>query len=245
MKFRQEPRRAKADGAEETKRKTVERKYAARKKRRRHRRNRRAARKLRVEAKARSRAGELVVGTFNVRTLAFNGKNGIGHSEVILKVCQELGCDVIGLQETRRDGQSTFTAAGYTVFRSGADGSKYERKGTYSVGLAVRESIVAGVEKGGLVVECISARLMKVRIQLEGKSNGVSFVVGYAPTLGSLAREKDHFWNALDSVVTGVPSGDHLFVLMDANARTGKRQSGCADSKVLGAYGRDELNDNG
>ena len=134
------------------KRRTVQKKYAARKKRR-HRRNRRAARELRVEAKARSRAGELVVGTFNVRTLAFNGKNGIGHSEVILKVCQELGCDVIGLQETRRDGQSTFTAAGYTVFRSGADGSKYERKGTYSVGLAVRESIVAGVEKGGLVVE--------------------------------------------------------------------------------------------
>ena len=33
---------------------------------------------------------------------------------------------------------------------------------------------------------------------------------------------------------------------MDANARTGKRQSGCADSKVLvSAYGRDELNDNG
>ena len=29
------------------------------------------------------------------------------------------------------------------------------------------------------------------------------------------------------------------------NARTGKRQSGCADRKVLGAYGRDALNDNG
>ena len=56
------------------------------------------------------------MGTFNVRTLTFNGKNSIGHREVILMVCQELGCDDIGLQETRRDGQSTFTAAGYTVF---------------------------------------------------------------------------------------------------------------------------------
>ena len=61
---------------------------------------------------------------------------------------------------------------------------------------------MAGVEKGGLVVECVSARLVKVRIQLEGKSNGVSFVVGYAPTLGSLAREKDHFLNVLDNVGT-------------------------------------------
>ena len=133
----------------------------------------------------------------------------------------------------------------HTHTPTGLSSCKYEKKGTHGVGLAVRESIVARVEKGGLVVECISARLMKVRIQLEGKSNGVSFVVGYAPALGLLARETDHFRNALDSVVTGVPSGDHPFVLMDANARTGKRQSECADSKVLGKYGRDELNDNG
>ena len=32
---------------------------------------------------------------------------------------------------------------------------------------------------------------------------------------------------------------------MDANARTGLEGIGWADSKVLGAYGRDELNDNG
>lgn len=56
------------------------------------------------------------MGTFNNRTYGFNGKSGIGHYEVILKVCQELLCDVIGLKETRRDGHSTFTVAGYTVF---------------------------------------------------------------------------------------------------------------------------------
>ena len=78
------------------------------------------------------------MGMFNVRTLDFNGKNGIGHNEFILEVCQELGCDVIGLRETRSDGQSTLTAAGYTVFLSGADGSKHGRKGTHGVGLAAR-----------------------------------------------------------------------------------------------------------
>ena len=36
-----------------------------------------------------------------------------------------------------------------------------------------------------------------------------------------------------------------LFVLIDANARTGKRIEGCDDGRVLGAYGRDELNNNG
>ena len=36
-----------------------------------------------------------------------------------------------------------------------------------------------------------------------------------------------------------------MFVLVDANARTGKRMDGCGDGRVLGAYGRDELNNNG
>ena len=45
-----------------------------------------------------------------------------------------------------------------------------------------------------------------------------------------------------------VPEHEQLFVLMDANARTGRRGGGKLGSeeyKVLGAYGRDNLNDNG
>ena len=42
-------------------------------------------------------------------------------------------------------------------------------------------------------------------------------------------------------MVEGVPSTDHLLVLMDTNARTGMRGVGWTDSKVLGAYGREEL----
>ena len=212
---------------------------------RRRRRIRRVAHKIRKNARARSRAGELVVGTYNVRTLAFKGTNGIGHAEVIMNTCEDAGCDVIGLQEVRRNGQSAFTAAGYVVFCLGADGGKYEKKGNHGVGLAARESIVTGMDKGDVAVECISARLMKVRIQLKEKSNGVSFIVGYAPTLDKSTSEKDYSWNSLDEVVKEVPSRDHLLVLMDANARTGMRGIEWTDSKVLGAYGRDELDDNG
>ena len=45
-----------------------------------------------------------------------------------------------------------------------------------------------------------------------------------------------------------VPKHEQLFVLMDANARTGRRekgQVGSKDSKNLDAYGRDTLNDSG
>ena len=128
---------------------------------------------------------------------------------------------------------------------SGADEGKYEKKGNHGVGLAIRESIMAGMDKGDVAVECTSARLMKVRIQLKGKSNGVSFIVGYAPTLDKSTSEKDFIWNSLDEVVKEVPSRDHLLVLIDANARTGMRGIEWTDNKVLGANGRDELNNNG
>ena len=45
-----------------------------------------------------------------------------------------------------------------------------------------------------------------------------------------------------------VPKHKQLFELVDANARTGKREKrgvGSKDNKVLGAYGRDTLNENG
>ena len=45
-----------------------------------------------------------------------------------------------------------------------------------------------------------------------------------------------------------VPRHEQLFVLMDANSRTGRREKGRVgnkDNKILGACGRDTLNDNG
>ena len=44
-----------------------------------------------------------------------------------------------------------------------------------------------------------------------------------------------------------VPRHEQLFVLIDANARAGRRESGGVGSKndkIIGAYGRDDLNDN-
>ena len=80
------------------------------------------------------------MGTFNVRTLAFKGTNGMGHAEVIPKTCEDVGCDVIGLQEVSRDEQSDTMAAGYVMFCSGADEGKHEKKGDHGVGLADRVS---------------------------------------------------------------------------------------------------------
>ena len=66
-------------------------------------------------------------------------------------------------------------------------------------------------------------------------------MVAYAPTEEALEVQKAKYMAALDYTVAYV-----VFVLIGANARTGKRGEGGgeADSKVLGAYGRDMLNEN-
>ena len=67
------------------------------------------------------------MGTYNVRTLAFKGTNSIGHAEIILKTWEDAGCDVIGLQEARRNGQSAFAAVCFAQEQT-EEGTK--RRGT-------------------------------------------------------------------------------------------------------------------
>ena len=117
------------------------------------------------------------------------------------------------------------------------------KKGQVGVGLAVRTSITRAARPP----EFISDRLSKVSIELRGRAKVVTFVVAYAPTETQNANNKHAFWTSLDKVVEEVPKYEQLVVLMDTNARTGRREKGhvgSKDSKTLGAYGRDTLNDN-
>ena len=119
------------------------------------------------------------------------------------------------------------------------------RKGQHGVGLAINEEIVEKAGEDGITIECISARLLKARISIQ--SDFVTFVVAYAPTEKAPERQKAKYMAALNCTVASEPAREYVFVLTDANARTGKRSEGGgeADSKVLGAYGRDKLNKNG
>ena len=216
------------------------RRVFARKKRRGKRGERKSARKKHKAARARSRLEELTFGTFNVRTATANGVNGIGHITTLLRTCAAKGCDVIGLQGTKRDGTSKIAASGYRVIFSG----DCIRNGQHGVGLAIKEEIVKTAGEDGIAIECICARLLKARISI--KSNFVTFVVAYAPTEEAPGGQKAKYMEALNCTVASVPAREYVFVLTDTNARTGKRGEGGgeADIKVLGAYCRDKLNEN-
>lgn len=74
------------------------------------RQDKRAARKA---ARAKSRLDELTFGTFNVHTAVVNGVNGISHIDTLLRSCPAKGCDVVGLQESKRNATSEIVASIY------------------------------------------------------------------------------------------------------------------------------------
>ena len=77
-----------------------------------------------------------------------------------------MGCDIIGLQETRRSGHSAFSQAGYVVYCSGECGDENGgKKGQGGVGLAVRTSTTRAARPP----EFISDRLLKITLELEPK----------------------------------------------------------------------------
>ena len=177
--------------------------------------------------------------------MAVDGKHGVGRALDVLSVYDRLGYDVIGPQETRRNGHSAFSQAGYLVYCSGECGDENGGKeGQGGVGLAVRTSIT----RASHPLEFISDHLLKVTPELRRRAKAVTFFVAYAPIETRNASSKHAFWTTLDRAVKEVPRHEQLFVLMDANARTGRRENGgvgSKDNKILVAYGRDTLNDNG
>ena len=138
-----------------------------RKRRRRGRAERRLLRQSKASSRARARGREIAFATHNVRAIVVDGMHGVGRALDVLSVYDRLGCDVIGLQETRRSGHSVFNQAGYSVCCSGeCGGENGGKKGQGGVGLAVRTSITRAVRPP----EFISDRLLKVTLELHGRA---------------------------------------------------------------------------
>ena len=187
----------------------------ARKERRGKRVERKSSRKKHKAARARSRLEELTFGTFGVRTAAVNGVNGIGHIDTLLRLCATKGFDDIGLQETKRDGTSETTVASrYRVFFSGDCSGVGGRKEQHRVGLTIKLGIVKKAGEDGIIIERISARLLKARISI--KLNFVTLVVAYAPTEETPEGQKAKYMSALNCTVASEPARVYVFVLRDA-----------------------------
>ena len=208
-------------------------------KRKRGRAGRRLARAAARLTQERQKAALFKVATYNVRSLSVKGANGYGRDEVVLHEAAAKTIAVVGIQETRRPGRTVSTAAGFRVLYSGST-----QGGQQGVALAVKESIC---KTSKFTREDVNESLMSMRFEMSRQHQAVNFVVGYAPTEPSDSKKKRAFWHRFDSLVQQIQKKECIFVLMDANARTGEKIEGerTEDDGVLGAYGRDELNNNG
>ena len=63
-----------------------------------------------------------------MRKMAADGKHDVGQATEVLGVYQEMGSDIIGLQEARRSGRSTLLQAEYAVYCSGESGRRVKVK---------------------------------------------------------------------------------------------------------------------
>ncbi|CAM9720457.1 unnamed protein product, partial [Sphacelaria rigidula] len=198
-------------------------------------------------ARTEARSKELIVATWNVRTMTERDFNGTGHAEDLLLFASNYNCDFVALQETRRDGRTTFhaPAAGYLVHCSGychGDGGNPRMLG---IGLAIKESTANTLGLDAITPEHVSARVLKVRAAFRHRV-ATTFIVGYAPTETAQGSDKTTFWKTFCSSIAEVPANEHQVLMMDATARTGKREvEGMGDARLLGEYGRDTRNDNG
>ena len=79
-------------------------------------------------ARERFRLDELTLGTFNVLTAVVNGVNYVDHIDTLLRPWAAKGCDVIELQETKRDRTSDVVSSGYRIYFSGDCSGIQDRK---------------------------------------------------------------------------------------------------------------------
>ena len=63
---------------------------------------------------------------------------------------------------------------------------------------------------------------MSLHFELTGECTAVNLVVAYAPEANPNAELKDVFWKKLAHLVKQIPKKELLFLVIDANARTGK-----------------------
>ena len=110
----------------------------------------------------------------------------------------------------------------------------------------IKEETVKKAGKDDIAIECISARLLKARTFIEPYFV-TFFMIAYAPTEEAAGGQKAKYEAALKSTVASVPAWKYVFVLINVNARTGKKseEGGETDSTVLGVCDRDVLNENG
>ena len=170
------------------------------------------------------KGSDLVLGTWNVRTLHAAGK-----LENAIKEMESHKIGILGIGEMRWTGSGCIKKDSYMVLYSGGE------QHTEGVGMIISKKYTKAV-MGFLP---ISRRVMVVKI--EGKPFNLAIIQAYAPTADHSEEDIEEFYEDLEKACKYVASTDVMVVMGDMNAKIGK---GSVD-RYVGEFGLGERNDSG
>lgn len=176
--------------------------------------------------KWKSKKNDLLLATWNVRTLA-----RAGALADLKEQMAKYKIKIAALQEVRWTGEGVIRSGNFSMFYSGGDN---RRNGT---GFLVDNTMVSAV----LDFKAVSDRLCTIRIK--SRFFNITIISVYAPTEESEEDVKDMFYSQLEHLASSVPGHDVLILLGDFNAKIGKEE---AFRTTIGKYSlHDNCNDNG
>lgn len=167
-----------------------------------------------------------MVATYHVCSLSVNGTNGYDNDECGQAKCRQLGCGIIGFQETRRAGRTFFYSGGYRVLCCGTENEDgtHRKQEQLGVGLAAKEEIC---RQPAYTHELVDERLVSMQFDMAYQFASINYVMVYAPTDGTAATEPNRvFWEIFDDLGDRIPRKCYLFVLINLRVRIGKKEDG-------------------
>ena len=136
--------------------------------------------------------------------MAVDGKYGVDRAAEVLDVYQEMGRDIVGLQERGVAASLLFfkldTLLTATV---NPEATGKGRRAKVELDLLVARVSISRAEARS--PEFISDRLLKVTLELCDRSRAMTFVVGYGPTDTQYDGEKHPCWTVLERIVKELP----------------------------------------
>ena len=120
------------------------------------------------------------------------------------------------MQETKLPSNGSLREQDYTFFWQGKEPDEPRLHG---MGFAVRNSLLSAVESQFSGTACI------LTLHFLTSLGPVNFLSIDAPTLCSLAENKDEFCRELESSIIEIPASEHLYLLRDFNTWVGANHS--------------------
>lgn len=191
------------------------------------------------KAKNSAKHHQILVSTFNVRTLSAD--HHLSELENALKMVK---FDIIGLSEVKRDGEGTIDCAGFQFHYNGIS-SKKNLDGTRNKPASVGFIVHSRWKNSVTQLKNISFRVILIKVKVN-KDESLGVVQAYAPTSKASDREIEAFYKDVEKAQIEIHDCTFKIIMGDWNAKVGSRASGTSnEADVMGFFGLGIRNERG